>query len=171
MTELAARSISQEEQDAFAVLARAALAENRARAQKTINESPHYAEVASRSPELAAFESVRVGLTPFGIASAFLYTKVFTDAAMHFPDGVDLRFEGHAWGLALGGGVLWLGGAMAPSDMLLANKGEVKFVLTTTPTVTDIAFFKENHPVGVVIGSGINVQVGVVGGPGKFTKW
>lgn len=79
---------------------------------------------------------------------------------------MDIRFNADVWGL--GGGVVWLSGWISETTGA-ALVGDVKFVYTTSPVHTEIAFTKDSTPIGVLVGGGLNVQAGCFGGNGSFS--
>jgi len=102
----------------------------------------------------------------FGLSSALIYSRIFTDPTLNFEDGSKLDFDGGAWGIGLGGGVIWMGGYVIPSGQLV---GDVDFKFTTNPAFTIIEFYKNGSPAGSLAGGGINPQAGFFTGTGTFT--
>ena len=86
---------------------------------------------------------------------------------MDFGNGKRLNFKADVWGIGLGGGIVWVAGSLASPDQLV---GDAQFAFSTNPVHTEIAFFKNSNPVGVLMGGGLNVQVGVFTGNGTF-EW
>lgn len=160
---------AQEERHAYSTLARRSLENRISLTQKAISENPSFAALATKSPNLITLESgTLIVAAQFAITSAFVHSWISTNTPLHFPDGVDLRFKADVWGIGLGGGVVWLSGYLAPADELI---GDVHFAFSTSVVHTEIAFTKGIKPVGVLAGAGINVQAGVFGGNGTFSKW
>jgi len=81
---------------------------------------------------------------------------------------MDVNFNADVWGIGLGGGVIWLSGAMPSTGASIL--GDVTFAFTTSPALTELSFWKNGSPIGVLAGTGINIQAGAFGGTGKFTK-
>jgi len=163
--------VSQEERDAYTMLARKSLENKISLTKKAISEDSAFATLAATSPGLIDYsksENSIILLAQFAITSAFIHSWISTNTPLHFPNNVDLRFRADVWGIGLGGGVVWLSGLLAPAEELL---GDVNFVLTTTVTHTEIAFSKDIRPVGALVGAGLNIQAGVFSGKGTFTRW
>lgn len=132
--------------------------------KKAIQEDPEYFDgvvdgMASTSNQTASGQ--------FSLTSAFIHTWFSSNPAVNFEDGTKLEFKGDAWGIGLGGGVIWLTGWMNdPSDLI----GKVNFTLATSPLTTEVSFFKNKRPVGVLLGGGLNVQTGYFSGDGTFKR-
>ena len=109
---------------------------------------------------------VTIPLSSFAIASLFIHSWIYSNGPLDFGNGKKVNFTADVWGLGLGGGALWLGGQMAPADIVV---GDANFFFATTPTATIITFWKNGVIVGTLAGIGINVQVGSFGGVGKFS--
>lgn len=107
----------------------------------------------------------------FAIASAFIHTWLYTNSPLIFNQNDKeigrLNYRGDAWGLALGGGVLWATGWMNNPDSLV---GDCNFAVTTNPVATGISFFQGATPVGILVAGGLNIQAGNAGGSGKFER-
>jgi hypothetical protein len=161
--------VSQEERDAYSMLAKKSLENKISLTKKAISENPEFAALAATSPSSIDLKSGSLILgAQFAITSAFVHSWISTNTPLHFPDNVDLRFKADVWGIGLGGGVVWLSGWLAPAEELI---GDVHFVFSTSVLHTEIAFSKGIHPVGVLAGGGLNVQAGVFGGNGTFARW
>jgi hypothetical protein len=104
---------------------------------------------------------------PLAITSAFIHSWISTNTPLDFGNGKRLNFKADVWGIGLGGGIVWVAGWLASPDQLV---GDAQFAFSTNPVHTEIAFFKNSNPVGVLMGGGLNVQVGVFTGNGTF-EW
>ncbi len=159
---------TKEELDAYTILAKKSLAKKVSLVNQARLENSELAEKIS-APSSSPFDIT--ASAQLALASAFIHSWLYTNTPLVFKkDGNEigkLNYRGEAWGVALGGGVLWATGWMADPNSLI---GDADFALSTSPVYTEIAFFKKGVPVGVLIAGGINVQVGGVGGSGKFTK-
>ncbi len=150
--------------DAYFALAKSSLDNMVALTKQAIQENPEFAAKVQMPDSLA---STQKASGQFGLSSALIYSRIFTDPTLNFEDGSKLEFEGHAWGIGLGGGVIWMGGNMLlPAAQLV---GDVDFAFTTNPTFTILNFFKNGNPAGSLAGGGINVQVGFFNGTGTFS--
>ncbi|CBJ93011.1 hypothetical protein XNC1_p0143 (plasmid) [Xenorhabdus nematophila ATCC 19061] len=109
--------------------------------------------------------SETISTSQFSLASALIHTWVYSNPTINYSSGKKVKFKGEAWGIAIGAGVIWLSGWMAPPDQVI---GDVDFTLITSPTTTEIWLRKNGDTIGVLIGGGINVQAGAVNGSGKI---
>jgi hypothetical protein len=155
--------ISAEEASAFSLLARKALEQNKARltAQKPTN-----GRAASMAADLGDVSTLVRVTAPFILATAGIYTRVATNSPMDV-GGTPLQFQGTAWGLGLGAGIVWLTGWVEPANVLL---GDVDFIVTATPASTQLSFGRDGDRLGLMIGIGLNVQNVVAAGKGEFTR-
>lgn len=149
--------VSREEVAAYTLVARRSL-------DQILAHAVADGEVESQPADASAMAATGA---QFGIASAFVVTMVDNVSPLDV-NGTKLRFRGRAFGVGLGGGTVWLYGAVEPASVLL---GDVNFTLITNPLHTELLFWKSTTPVGGLIGGGLNVQVGVFHGEGKFTSW
>ncbi len=150
--------------DAYFALAKSSLDNMLALTKQAIQENPEFAAKVQMPDSVA---STQKASGQFGLSSALIYSRIFTDPTLNFDDGSKLEFEGSAWGIGLGGGVIWMGGNMLlPSDQLA---GDIDFKFMTNPAVTIIEFYKNGSPAGSLAGGGINVQAGIFTGTGTFT--
>ena len=150
--------------NAYRLLAKNSFEKNIELTKKAIQEKPEY---FSGVADAMSLTSTQTASGQFSLASSFIYTWFNSNPTVDFKDGTKLKFSGNAWGLGLGGGVVWLDGWMNdPSDLI----GQVNFTLSTFPAHTEVAFFKNKRPVGVLIGIGINVQIGIFSGDGTFKR-
>lgn len=149
--------------EAYIVLASIAADEKIALAKKGLLEHP---ELASRIKQTSVpRDSWQTAGGQFTIASALIHSWIYSNPTLDFPDGKKLAFNADVWGFGIGAGVIWLVGCCMPPEELV---GETTFALQTNPLVTEIAFFKNGNPAGVLIGGGLNTQVGYFGGTGVF---
>jgi hypothetical protein len=110
---------------------------------------------------------VNIPLTSFALASLFIHSWIYSNNPLDFGNGKRLNFRADVWGLGLGGGALWLGGRMAPADIVV---GDASFFFVTTPVSTIITFWKNDVIVGTLAGIGLNLQTGSFGGVGNFSR-
>jgi hypothetical protein len=160
---------SEEESNAYIMLAKKSLQQKLLLTQKAIETSPKFAALRTspiNSVNVETQGSVILA-AQFAITSAFIHSWIYTNTPLHFP-GQDLRFEADVWGIGLGGGVVWLSGWLDSADNIF---GDVHFELRTSITITEIAFAKGIKPVGVLVGGGLNVQAGFFAGTGTFKNW
>jgi hypothetical protein len=162
---------SEEELEAYAIIAKKLFKDNLSLTQKAIENDSNFASLVETplNPEEMLVKGTVVLGAQFAIASAFIHSWISTNTPLHFSD-MDVRFKADVWGIGLGGGVIWLSGWMSESAGS-AILGDVHFVFTTNPVHTEIAFFKGSTPIGVLAGGGLNIQVGTFGGNGSFKKW
>lgn len=150
--------------NAYFALAKSSLDNKIALTKQGIQENPDFAAKVQMPASLA---STQTASAQIGLASAFIHSWIYTDPTLNFEDGSKLEFNGDAWGIGLGGGVIWMGGKMLlPAAQLV---GDIDFAFTTNPTFTILNFFKNGNPAGSLAGGGINVQVGFFTGTGTFT--
>jgi hypothetical protein len=153
----------------YATLGKKSFEEKVALTQKAIKTNEKVANMItspSNSEKLLKDGTTILG-AQFAIASAFIHSWIYTNTPLHFPD-MDVNFNADVWGFGLGGGVIWLSGWMADTGASIL--GDVSFAFTTSPVYTEISFWKDGSPVGVLVGGGINIQAGAFGGTGTFSK-
>lgn len=155
---------SEEVISAYQVLAKNALDDKIRLTKLAAQETPDFSVQTAPESLSSGWQSVSA---PLAIASAFIKSWIYTNTPLDFGNGKKVNFKADVWGIGLGGGIVWLAGSLAPPDHLV---GDVHFAFSTNPVHTEIAFFKNGNPVGVLIGGGLNVQVGVFGGTGIF-EW
>lgn len=161
---------SEEESKAYLALAKKSFHEKILLTQKAIDENQEFAAISTapiNSDELKS-SVVPIFATQFAITSVYIHSWISTNTPLHFPEKQDIRFNADVWGIGLGGGVVWLSGWLSPAQDIL---GDVKFSYSTNVAHTEIAFFKGITPVGVLVGAGINAQVGTFAGSGTFSNW
>jgi hypothetical protein len=164
MSETGLAPLTREEADAYLLLANRAADEKIALTEQGMRENSKFASTVTGT-QIPRSTWMRAS-GQFSIASAFIHTWIASNPTLDFENGQKLKFSADVWGIGLGGGVVWLTGVCAPPAELV---GEVGFVLQTNPVHTEIAFTKNGNPAGVLIGGGINTQIGVFGGTGNFS--
>lgn len=150
--------------DAYFALAKSSLDNMIALTKQAIQENPDFAAKVQMPVSLASTQKTS---GQFGLSSALIHSWITTDPTLNFEDGSKLEFNGGAWGIGLGGGVIWMGGNMLLPAVELA--GDIDFKFMTNPAVTIIEFYKNGSPAGSLAGGGINVQAGYFTGTGTFT--
>ncbi|MBI0361350.1 hypothetical protein [Burkholderia oklahomensis] len=150
---------SAEESGAYQIIARRALENHVTLADQ--NQGAALRDASANSL------SETVSTSQFSLASAFIHTWVYSNPTINYSNGSKVKFNGEAWGLALGGGVIWLSGWMAPPEQAI---GDVDFTLVTSPATTEIWLRKNGNTIGMLLGGGINVQAGTVNGSGTIAS-
>ncbi len=164
MSETSESTPTTELTNAYLALAKSSLENNIALTKQAVQENPEFS--AKVQMPLSSLDNTQKASAQMGLSSALIHSWIYTDPTLVFEDGSNLEFKGGAWGIGLGGGVIWMGGYMIPSADLV---GDIDFSFHTNPTFTIIEFFKNGNPAGSLAGGGINVQVGFFTGTGTFT--
>jgi hypothetical protein len=160
---------TEEELNMYAILGKKSFEEKIALTKKAIKTNEKVANMVTSSfnSEKLLKDSTTILGAQFAIASAFIHSWIYTNTPLHFPD-MDVNFNADVWGIGLGGGVIWLSGVMPDTGASIL--GDVSFAFTTSPVHTEIAFWRNGSPAGVLVGGGINIQAGAFGGTGTFSK-
>lgn len=162
---------SEEELEAYAIIAKKSFKENLSLTQKAIENDSNFASLVETPINIEEMQvkGTKVIAAQFAIGSAFFHSWIYNNTALHFPD-MDIKFSADVRGIGLGAGVVWLSGWIAAEkgeDLI----GDVNFAFNYSWGVTELAFFKGGKPIGVLAGAGLGIGAGKYGGIGSFKKW
>ncbi|GAA4499937.1 hypothetical protein [Pseudaeromonas paramecii] len=125
--------------------------------QEIVNANQNIQAIGPTSPSQVAF------------AEAFIYVKVYSnDQGFKLPSGAFAKFEGTAWGAALGGGVTWMTAVFAVDESSIF--GDVSFNFNSAGGQTNLNFWRGSTFIGSAVGAGLGVSLGASGGSGTFTR-
>lgn len=171
---------SQDVLDAYSTLAKAEFENNLSATRQAVAESPEFAArvfAGSHGGEVATgdFRALNAGpitaSAAWSLVSVVIWSKISTNTPLVFNQDDreigKLNFAGEAWGVGVGGGIVWGSGWFVHPSQLV---GEVDYTVSTSVAITSISFFKNGVPLGVQVAGGLNAQVGIVSGKGEFTR-